>query len=146
MKNKLMQHYELIPHSKNLYKYGAIHLPKGESLLKIQDIGNLVNNIADSQFESSLHIMVIGKSGIQGVPIKGMKHQKLDSNSKDLKHYTAFFEAMNTNKWHVFNNKEILKRLTTNKIKIEDKTLERAIKGYDYLIIIPEVTPATFID
>lgn len=146
MKHNLMQHYETIINSKNLYKYGAGHLPKGESLLKIQDIGNLVNNIADSQFKSSLHIMIIGKSGIQGVPIKGMENQKLDPNSNDLKHYKVFYDTIDNDKWHVFNNKEILNKLSSNKIKIEDKTLERVIKGYDYLIIVPEVTPAKFIN
>ncbi|MBU3012328.1 hypothetical protein KO506_13005 [Polaribacter vadi] len=146
MKHNLMENYKLIPNSKNLYKYGAGHLPKGESLLKIQDIGNLVNNITDSQFESSLHIMIIGKSGIQGVPIKGMENQKLNPNSKDLKHYKVYFDTMDKNKWYVFNNKEILKKITSNKIKIEDKTLERVIKGYDYFIIIPKVTPAKFIN
>lgn len=145
MKHNLMQNYSLISNSKNLYKYGAIHLPKGESLLKIQDIGNLVNNIADSQFESSLHVMVIGKSGIQGVPLKGLKNQKLDPNSDDYKHYKPFFDTMDKNEWYVFNNKEILKKITSNKLKINSKTLERVIKGYDYLIIIPEVTPAKFI-
>lgn len=146
MKHNLMQNYELIPNSKNLYKYGAIHLPKGESLLEIQDIGSLVNNIADSEFESSLHIMIIGKSGIQGVPIKGLEHQKLDSNSNDLKHYKPFFDTMDKDEWYVFNTKKILKKITTNKLKIEDKTLERVIKGFDYLVVIPEVTPAKFIN
>lgn len=146
MKHNLMKNYISIPNSKNLYKYGANHLPKGESLLKIQDIGNLVSNIADSQFETSLHIMIIGKNGIQGVPINGMENQKLDPNSNDLKHYKVFFDTMDQNKWYVFNNKEILKKITLNKIKIENKTLERVLKGYDYFIIIPKVTPATFLD
>ncbi|MDF4203108.1 hypothetical protein PXD56_09085 [Maribacter sp. SA7] len=145
MKHNIMQNYELIVNSKNLYKYGAIHLPKGESLLKIQDIGNLIHNIADSEFESSLHIMVIGKSGIQGVPLKGIENQPLDPNSNDYKHYKPFFDTMEKNEWHVFNNKEILKKITSGKLKINDKTLERVIKGYDYLVIIPEVTPAKFI-
>lgn len=146
MKHNLMQNYKQMNHSKNLFKYGANHLPKGESLLKIYDIGNLVNNIADSQFKSSLHIMIISNKGIQGVPIKGMENQKINPNSNDLKHYKPFFDTMNKNKWHVFNNKKILKKLALNKIKIESKTLESVLKGYDYLIIIPEVTPAKFIN
>lgn len=146
MKNNLMQNYQAIINSKNLYKYGAGHLPKGESLLKIQDIGALVNNIADSQFKSSLHIMIIGKNGIQGVPIKGMGNQKLDSNSNDLKHYKPYYDVTDKNKWYIFNNKEIINKLSLNNIKIEDKTLQRVIKGYDYLIVIPEVTPANFIN
>ena len=146
MKYNLMQNYKLMANAKNLYKYGANHLPKEESLLKIQDLGSLVNNIADSQFESSLHIMIIGNNGIQGVPLKGMKNQKIDPNSSDLKHYKAFFDTMDSSKWHIFNNKDILKKIVSSKIKIEDKTLERVLKGYDYLIIIPEVTPANFIN
>ncbi|TVZ51292.1 hypothetical protein [Dokdonia sp. Hel_I_53] len=146
MKHNLMQNYKVIPKSKNLYKYGANHLPKGESLLELQDIGSLINNIADSQFESSLHIMVIGKNGIQGVPLNGMENQKIDPNSDDLKHFKVFFDSMGESKWYLFNNKEILNKLISNKIKIENKTLERVIKGYDYVIVIPEITPASFIN
>jgi hypothetical protein len=146
MKHNLMLDYKSVAQSKNIFKYGANHLPKGESLLEIQDLGNLINNIADSEFQSSLHIMIIGKSGLQGIPFKGLEYQKIDPNSGDLKHYKAFFDAVDKDEWHIFDNKEILKELTLNKITIENKTLARVIKGYDYLIVIPEVTPAEFLD
>ena len=146
MKHNLMNNYNKLSNSKNLFKYGAVHMPKGESLLKIFDLGNLVNNIAESQFQPSLHIMIIGKSGVQGVPIKGMNPKPLNIESNDLKHYKSFYEAMeNKTKWHVFNTQKILKKVASKKIKINSKTLERVLKGYDYLIIIPEVTPAKFI-
>ena len=141
-----MNNFRVFSNSKNLFKYGAIHMPKGESLLKNYDLGNLISNIAESQFQSSLHIMIIGESGVQGVPFKGMKPQALDVESKDLKHYKIFFDAMDKNEWYVFNTEEILKKAQSKKIKVDNKTLERVLKGYDFLIVIPEVTPSKFMN
>lgn len=76
MKHNLMASYEAWKDQKNLFKFGAVHAAKGESLLKIHDIGNLVHNLADSQFEKSLHLMIVGKSGTQGVPFRGMEEEK----------------------------------------------------------------------
>jgi len=146
MKHNLMNNFRVFSNSKNLFKYGAIHMPKGESLLKNYDLGNLISNIAESQFQSSLHIMIIGESGVQGVPFKGMKPQALDVESKDLKHYKIFFDAMDKNEWYVFNTEEILKKAQSKKIKVDNKTLERVLKGYDFLIVIPEVTPSKFMN
>ena len=146
MKSNVMKHYEQMLGAKNLYKYGATHLPKGESLLEIQDIGSLVNNLADGQFESSLHIMIIGHRGVQGVPFEGMEPQVLDPESEDMASFKAFFESIDDNsKWQLFDNKKILEQVRKHGLHIEDKTLDRIIKGYDYLIIIPEVSPAAFL-
>ena len=146
MKHNLVDNFNAFSNSKNLFKYGATHMPKGESLLKNYDLGNLVSNIAESQFQTSLHIMIIGKSGLQGVPFKGMKPQILDIESNDLKHYKIFFDATDKNEWYVFNTKEILKKAQSKRIEVGDKTLERVLKGYNYLIVIPEVTPSKFMN
>ena len=144
MKQQLLDNYSALAKQKNLFKYGAVHMPKGESLLKIYDIGNIVHNIADSRFEKSLHIMIVGKSGMQGTPFEALPAQKLDAENGDLKGLKPFFQAISGTDWHCFDMMPIRKEMEQNKLTINDKMLLRVINGYDYLVVIPTVTAATF--
>jgi hypothetical protein len=146
MKDHLMKEYPGWSEKKNLFKFGGIHLAKGESLMKIYDIGNLVNNIADSKFKSSLNILVLEKSGTLGVPLKGFPEQPVDENSSNLKSLKPIFKAVNGEQWHCFDLISLREALESDKIIVKDKTLSRIIKGYDLLVIIPTVTPAKFIE
>ncbi|NRB49302.1 MAG: hypothetical protein HRU41_16615 [Saprospiraceae bacterium] len=146
MKHNLMQEMDRILNGKNLYKYGAIHAGKGESLLGGFDIGNVVHNLAESQFESSLHIMIIGKDGMQGGSFKGDPAKKLDPNQGPLKALQPFFETVEGDKdWYVFNTAEILQAAKKQKLQLENRTLKTLVSNYDYLVIIPTVTAASFI-
>lgn len=111
---------------KNLFKFGAYHTPKGESLLEIFDIGNLVHTIEDAHFRSSLHIMLIGKSE--------------QENMDDLKLYDSFLKVVNSDDWHCFDLKPLQMVISENKLKIENPMLLRIIKGNDYLIYVPKFT------
>lgn len=145
MKNQLMKHFEQINGKKNLYKFGANHMAKSESVLHdIYDIGNLVNNFSDSEFKESLHMMVLGKSGMQASPFAGFPAEKVDPYSGMLKSLMPFFNLVNGNEWYVFDLKPILKAIETKKITVTDAKLLRIIKGFDVLVIIPEVTAAKF--
>ncbi|HRH59443.1 MAG TPA: hypothetical protein PL045_02685, partial [Chitinophagaceae bacterium] len=144
MKNQLMQLYPEWNDKKNLFKYGASHLAKGESLLKIYDIGNLVNNIADSKFKSSLHIMIVGKSGAQGSPFKDFPEQKIDDNNDDIKPLKPLLGIVQGNDWYCFDMAALRDAMEQNKIAVNDITLKRMIEGYDLVIVIPAVTASKF--
>lgn len=144
MKSRVLKNIEVLHKDKNLFKYGALHLGRGESTLGGYDIGNLIANISDGSFQSSLHIMIIGKNGIQGVPFKGMQTQKVNPLSKDLKHYTPFFEASDDENWSMFDMTQIRKATVSEKIQIKDKTLHKIVNGFDYILVIPNVSPAPF--
>ncbi len=146
MKNNVLKHFEAIRKGKSLFKYGGIHMSKGESLLGGYDIGNLVSNLADGNFESSMHVMVLGKSGMQGVPFQGLEGQKVDAESKQLKPFKTFFENTTGKEWALFDLRQIQKDLKKQKIETEDKTIRKMLSGYDYLVIIPEVTAAQFLE
>ncbi|MDO5616856.1 MAG: hypothetical protein Q4G16_11740 [Cruoricaptor ignavus] len=146
MKNQLMKELPNWKGKKNLFKFGAVHMPSGESLLEIYDIGNLVHNIEDSEFRKPLHIMIIGKSGYSGAPDRDEPEQIVDENSEYLKIYKPFFNLVKDEQWHLFDLLPLKKAITENNLVIEDITLSRIIKGYDYLIIVPTVTPAKFIE
>lgn len=143
MKNQLMKNYTALVDKKNLFKFGANHMPKGESLLKIYDMGNLVNNIADSKFKKSLHIMIVGKAGMQASPFKGFPDNKVDENSDDLKVLKPLFPLVTGKDWHCFEMLPLRKAMAEKQINCTDK-LGQIINRYDYLVIIPEVTAAKF--
>ncbi|MEL6561599.1 MAG: hypothetical protein AAFQ94_25650 [Bacteroidota bacterium] len=146
MKNNVLKHYEELVTGKSLFKYGGIHSGKGESLLGGYDIGNLVSNLADGNFQSSLHIMIIGKSGMQGVPFKGLSPQPVNPNSKNLKFLKSFFDETKGSDWALFDLQQISKGVKKNKIAIEGNSLQNMLAGYDYLVVIPEVTAAGFME
>ncbi|SHL64961.1 hypothetical protein [Myroides odoratimimus] len=126
MKHQLL---EALPHwssKKNLFKFGAVHTPKGESLMEIYDIGNLVFNIEDANFRTSLHIILIGKTAAETMD--------------DLKLYSSFLGVVTTNDWYCFDLKPLQKAISQGKLKIGDQTLLRIVKGNDFLIYIPELT------
>ncbi|MCC9043916.1 hypothetical protein LNQ81_14650 [Myroides sp. M-43] len=126
MKNILLKEIANWSNKKNLFKFGAVHTPKGESLMEIYDIGNLVSSIEDANFRNSLHIMLIGKSA--------------GETEEDLKLYKSFLGVVTTDEWHCFDLRPLQKAISTSNLKIEDQTLLRIIKGNDYLIYIPHLT------
>ena len=143
--NQVMKDYDLWVNKKNLFKYGANHLTRGESFLANFDIGNLVTNITESNYKESFHIMIVGESGFLGSPFRPFPENAVDSeNGFYLSYLKPFFKITEGKEWYVFNLIPLRKALVKNKLKLENKNLERAIEGYDILIIIPEVTAAKF--
>ncbi|MBG6235010.1 hypothetical protein IWX76_001578 [Pedobacter sp. CAN_A7] len=146
MKNQLMEKYSDWAGKRNLFKYGANHLAKGESLMEVYDIGNLVNNIDDSKYKNSLHIMILSTSGTQASPFQGFPEEKIDENSSILKTLKPITRAIDGNQWHCFDMLPLRKALNEGKISISDIKLSRIIKGYDLLVIIPKVTASKIAD
>ena len=145
MKHYLMKTYPKWANSKNLFKYGAMHLARGESFLTIYDIGNLIANIAESNYQSSFHVMIIGESGMNGSPFRTFPHSKVNTEKGLLKSLKPFFEITESEKgWYVFDLIPARKLLSKQNLKVEDITLLRLLKGYDALVVIPELTPAGF--
>ena len=130
------------PLPKVLFKFGASHMARTVSPWSgISDVGNLVQNLADVQDAKSLHIMVTGKQGTQ---VGGANP---DDPSKNIASYTSaanpylkpFFDQTGAN-WVVFDLRPVRQALLTDKLEVANGKLEAIIRGYDYLIIIPETT------
>ena len=79
--NQLMKDYPLWKDSKNLFKYGANHMTRGESFLTVFDIGNMVANITKSNYEESFHIMIVGESGMMGSIFKSFPPNPVDAEN-----------------------------------------------------------------
>jgi hypothetical protein len=145
MKNNFYTHYyPSFAGKTSLFKFGSVHMCKGEGLLGGYDIGNLVYNIADSRYEKSLHISVVGKNGTQGSPFKGFPAQNLDPEKGELKSLAPFFKEVTDNNWQCFNLLPLQKAIRNHEITIKDNFLLRMIMGYDYLVVIPNVTADSY--
>lgn len=142
MKQQLLGHSKALLTQRNLFKYGANHMCRGESYLRIYDLGNLVSNFSDSRFERSLHIMIIGKDGTQGAGIPGIAAEKLEYEKGGLEFLMPFFKLVDGQKYHCYKLAPIRSEVERGKLLITDKQLLRTILGYDWLVIIPEVTAA----
>ncbi|MHA2503995.1 MAG: hypothetical protein ACXAE3_14140, partial [Candidatus Kariarchaeaceae archaeon] len=138
--NQVMTDYPELRDSKNLFKFGSNHLARGESFLFVHDIGNLMASLARSRFENSFHIMVVGKSGAIGSPFRGFPENPVDPINGFYTNFLTDFFPMVENEWMVFNLRPIRLAIVRNKLKVDNINLERVIKGYDTLVIIPEVT------
>lgn len=114
---------------KNLFKFGANHMPKGESLMEVFDVGNLVSNIEEANYRKSLHIMLIGKGEGQTLA--------------DLDQYKSFLNVVKDDNWYAYDLRPLKQAISKQKLKVEDLELERIIKGYDYLVFIPNLTKAS---
>ncbi len=142
--HQLMKDYPKWSNSKNLFKYGANHLARGESFLTIHDIGNVVAIITRSNYQESFHIMIIGKSGMRGAPFEIFPPSPVNNEKRQLNSLKPFFDLVESENWYLFDMIPLRMALEKRKLQVDDITLQRTIKGYDILIIIPEVTAAGF--
>ncbi|MCE6990295.1 hypothetical protein [Dyadobacter sp. CY323] len=144
IKSQLMEKYGEWENKKSLFKYGSVHLPKGESLLDIYDIGNLIHNVADSKFQQSFHIMIIAKSGFQASPFKGFPDSPIDAGGNELKTLKPIFDINSGPNWQCFDLAALNSKIVKSKIRVESKRMTQILEGYDLLIVIPAATPAKF--
>ncbi|TGE04229.1 hypothetical protein [Hymenobacter fodinae] len=148
MKRNLVQALEAYqkpgqPLPKTLFKFGAVHVSRGVSLLGgVYDMGNLALNLADVHDQKSLHIFIIGKQGTQ---VGGFNP---DDFSKNVKQYdnldnTAlkpFMAQTAAGAWQVFDLRPLRRALINDKLKVSSQELATVLLGYDYVVIIPETT------
>lgn len=145
IKHHLMEEYPTWENAQNLYKFGAMHMARGESFLTIYDIGNMVANIAESNFEKSYHVMIIGETGMQGAPFRTFPSSEVNIEEGMMKNLKLFFDITTDEEdWYLFNLLPIRKAVNKGEIKMENNTLLRLVKGYDSLVIVPRLTPAKF--
>jgi hypothetical protein len=125
-----------------LLKFGESHLYKGINPLRQRDLGNFVAELADGQGANSLHIAVLGVRGTHRLYAGYRRPTRLEPFTLDLDDdYTwlkpAFADLMSPG-WTEFD----LRGLRFRKLRGLGPEWERMIYGYDFLILVPELTPA----
>jgi hypothetical protein len=128
-----------------LLKFGDWHLYKGFNPLHQRDLGNYVAELADGEGTTSLHICVLGAKGTH-VGFAGYNRPaKLEpfvmSEDSDYHWIKPLMDRQVSNGWTLFD----LRRLRFQKLGTLDPDMERLIYGYDLMVVIPELTPATLI-
>ncbi|SJN49869.1 hypothetical protein [Sphingobacterium sp. JB170] len=139
MKKNLLNNYDKLVGKRNLFKFGANHVTKHKSLShNTPDVGNMALNLADAEGQKSLHIAVMEKSGSLGAPFG----EDIATNGAP---YLKPFLDLTTDKkeWLLFDLNKVRNEATKKKITMGSTVLTNFIEGFDYLIVIPEVTPQT---
>ncbi|WP_133228613.1 hypothetical protein [Sphingobacterium corticibacter] len=137
MKKNLLANQHTLAGKKNLFKFGANHVTKHKSLGQgTPDIGNFALNLADAEGERSLHIAIMEKSGEVGglfgenVPTDGLPY---------LKSFTDLCQS--PTEWLLFDLNKVNSQIKKKHVNLKSAALINFIDGFDYLIIIPEVSP-----
>lgn len=133
-------------HSENsqkvLIKFGDYHLYKGFNLIHQRDLGSYIAELADSEGSVSLHICILGARGIHRLYGGYERPTKLDNFVTDEESEYRWLKPAIDNRlpgaWTLFD----LRRLRLLNLGPLDPGLERLLYGYDFLVIVPELTPA----
>lgn len=135
------------PLPKTLYKLGAMHTFRNESLNIIFDIGNLAANLAQAQNKTSLHILSLGKAGTANRMSSSMEEKAIQPYTiadDGLDYLKPFLELVNDESPVLFDLKPLRKKLDSGKLNIDNIDLRRIILGNDFLIIFGKVTGSGF--
>lgn len=144
MQKYLFQHHnEYLKGKKNLFKFGANHCMKGESYIPVYDIGTTAHVMALSENTNSYHILILPKKGKQAGFLNG--EHAIETNSGLFKELLPLFNQASDTDWTFIELDAVRKELYNKKYKLNSNYLEKTIKGYDAIVIIPESTPAAAI-
>jgi len=124
-----------------LMKLGDWHLYKGFNPLRQRDLGNFVAEFADGHKQTSLHIMVLGAKGTHALYAGYQRPLKLEpfvmDQDDDYRWLKPAIDAQKAGSWTLYDLRKLrFKHLDLN------ADWERTVYGYDFLVIIPELTPA----
>lgn len=124
-----------------LLKFGDWHLYKGLNPLHQRDLGNFVAEFADGRRGTSLHIMVIGAKGKHALYTGYLQPVKFEpfvmDQDDDYRWIRPAIDLQKAGSWTLYDLRKLrFKHLDLN------ADWDRAIYGYDLLLVIPELTPA----
>ncbi|WP_462248894.1 TraB/GumN family protein [Ekhidna sp.] len=152
MKSKLLNYYmdrssKGMKYEKVLYKFGAYHVGKSESIFGLHDVGNFASNIAEAEGASSYHLMVVGKRGEMNsfLLAKGMESATFDISDKNspLRGLLPLANLIDEKEWAFFDLKPLRISLRKGELIIDNAFLKNTINGYDGIVIIPETSAST---
>ena len=131
---------------KVIVKFGDWHMYRGFNPLHHRDLGNYIAEEADVNGRDSLHICILGAGGMRRVfGGYGKPFQVQASTPAQDRWYRwmeAFMAKQIPGQWTLFD----LRALRFERFGQLDPDVERMIEGYDFLVVVPEVTPAEMTD
>jgi hypothetical protein len=131
---------------KILFKFGGFHMFKGFNLLHNNDMGNFVMEMADGEGTKSVHILIIGVKGSQlhfagvGKPAQASPLNLAEDKDSDFLFLKPMFENMASDGYTLFDLRGMRENFKSLGPIATD--MERMIYGYDFLVLVPNPTPA----
>jgi hypothetical protein len=130
------------PPPRVLLKFGEGHLYKGVNPLEQRDLGNFVAELADGEGATSLHIATLGIRGVHRLYAGYGNRTRLApfvlDQDDDYAWLKPAVEALMPSGWTLID----LRHLRFRKLSGAGPEWERMIGGYDFLVLMPEITPA----
>jgi hypothetical protein len=131
---------------KVIVKFGDWHLYKGINPIHHRDLGNYIAEAVDVDGRDSLHISVLGARGKRSAFSKYGQPTTVQAFISTEDRWTRWMEPFLAKQipgqWTLFD----LRALRFQRLGKIDPDIERMIEGYDFLVVIPEETPAEMAD
>eukprot|EP01133_Synstelium_polycarpum_P002688 gene2688-3107_t len=135
---------------KLLFKFGANHLSRSKDMLRVYEMGNLADNLADAANKKTLHILIAGKQGTSNfmAPVNNSEAIKpyIWAKDDDLSSLHYFYNQVKENQWVIFDLRPLRSALERNKIQIKDPDLKKFITGFDVIVFFDKVSGNKFIE
>jgi len=131
---------DLMP--KVMFKFGAYHMYRGFNKLRIDDIGDLVAELADWNATKSVHILIVGVKGTQlgfagiGKPYAEMPLDLKADKRGDFSFLAPMFDDMLQGSWTLYDLRPFRSHFSS--YEVADTEMERMIFGYDFLVLVPD--------
>jgi hypothetical protein len=118
---------------KLLLKMGAMHTKRGHSFLGIQDIGNLLSELAVINQTASFHLLVVVASGNQN-GYSPFADESAKQSKIEVGYGKEFAELAPKDSWTVFDLRPL--RADVRKLSGSNNLLKEIILGYDAVLVI----------
>lgn len=137
---------------KVMFKFGSNHMYRGANALNVFDIGNFVSELASQEGTQSFHLYNLPRKGTQNTynPFSTSEADKSSaydaSQPSKRTDYSSLLKATSDTEWSVVDLRPLRKKLFNRSLKDLHPWMEKLIWSYDAVLMIPEVTAATFIE
>jgi hypothetical protein len=135
---------------KLFFKFGEEHMYRGFNVIRSNDVGNMVSELADSLGVSDVHVLVLGAKGSQtafagiGKPWRTATYDLQDDDHARFRYLAPFIVQMDPAGMTLYDLRPLRTHFAS--MVITDRDYERLVYGYDFLILIPNTTPDPAID
>lgn len=134
-----------------MFKMGAFHTGRGRSATNQLDLGNLVSELAEGQGGESCHVLLAGIGGFKNAwfpwsPDRAdQKKPYLGSAALEIMGLKPLLEAAAERKeWTVFDLRPL--RLRRAERAGASPATEALIFHYDFVVVVPELRPARYLE
>jgi hypothetical protein len=132
-------------------KLGATHTMRGRSMTGVYDLGSLVPELAFLNGTRSFSLLVLPAGGF----VNSHRPFSPDDTDKRAAYDPAkalpfdakpLFDAVSPTEWSLFDLRPLRVALQRSKMEPLEPRFRNVLWGYDAILIIPEVTPATLFE